>query len=329
MPVGRALPRGLLARHPRAAAFVLAFLLGWVLCSGPIFIPLSLQAARRFAILLMAGSAVLAQLRFGLLPERAALRRRFRLALIFLLLGLALLLPTYILRVRLVPVEAVGATAAVPLGLFTAKNCCKGEGDELCIGSRGFSDDAIRQCWTGVSAVRATLVLSYWLTTLAAGAVLGLLLQAQAAPLGGMPPMRKEPPPRPESRDLFLSYSREDLELVERLVADLKERGFVVRWDQEEARVGDDFLKKIEKAIWESAWFVLVLSPNAMASPWVDKEVAAALIRQAERDNRPFILPLLYEKCEVSPFLRALTWADFTHSYEQGLAQLLDVLAAA
>jgi hypothetical protein len=127
------------------------------------------------------------------------------------------------------------------------------------------------------------------------------------------------------SAKVFLSHTKADKEFVRRLAKDLKEYGFPVWLDEWELRVGDSLVGEIEKGIDTSAWMIIVLSPAALKSEWVLKELRAGLVRETER-GKVFVLPALYAKVELPPFLRDKFYADFTDSYEDGLRLIRDRL---
>lgn len=126
--------------------------------------------------------------------------------------------------------------------------------------------------------------------------------------------------------DLFLSYSRDDRDLAERLAVDLKARGFTVWWDSWEMEAGDKLPRKIEEAVSRSACFGIILSREAVASPWVRAELDLALTKEIEGGLK--VLPILHKPCEVPLSLRGKVWADFTSSYQAGLESLLRGLRA-
>jgi hypothetical protein len=126
-----------------------------------------------------------------------------------------------------------------------------------------------------------------------------------------------------ERRDLFMSYSSKDAEFATRLANDLHSRGVKVWWDKLEMKVGDSLHKKIQEGMSNSAWLGVVLSPHSVSSPWVEKELSAALAQELERRN-VFVLPILYQDCQVPLFLKDKVYADFRISYERGLEVLLE-----
>ncbi len=128
------------------------------------------------------------------------------------------------------------------------------------------------------------------------------------------------------ARTLFLSYSRVDRDFAERLAGDLEKSGITVWWDSWEMEVGDSLPRKIEEAVSRSAWFGIILSPDAVASPWVRAELDLALTMEIEGGLT--ILPILHRPCELPLSLRGKVWADFTASYQESLKSLLRRLAS-
>ena len=122
--------------------------------------------------------------------------------------------------------------------------------------------------------------------------------------------------------DAFISYSTKDREFVARLARDLAALRVKVWWDRSEMKVGDSLNRKLEEGIAGSRWLVIVLSPNAVSSPWVKKELTAAYVEELERQD-VYILPLLYQECDIPLFLRDKVYADFRKSYKLGLDALL------
>jgi hypothetical protein len=126
-----------------------------------------------------------------------------------------------------------------------------------------------------------------------------------------------------QARDIFISYSSKDREFVERLARDLMARGLRVWWDRLEMKVGDSLNRKIQEGILRSSWLAVVLSPDSVASRWVEKQLNAALERELQKED-VFVLPILYRTCAIPLFLRDKVYADFRTSYEQGVDTLLE-----
>ncbi len=126
--------------------------------------------------------------------------------------------------------------------------------------------------------------------------------------------------------DVFISYNTEDRPFAERLAKDLAFHGLHVWWDQWEMKVGDSLTEKIQDGISRSSWLAVVLSPRSVKSPWVKRELAAALAQEIESE-KVVVLPVLVADCIVPPFLRDKIYADFRSSYRAGLGALLRRLA--
>lgn len=89
----------------------------------------------------------------------------------------------------------------------------------------------------------------------------------------------------------FVSYSSKDEAFVDRLLADLKHKGVPCWFAPEDMKIGDKVLERIEQAIKEHKWLLLVLSENSVSSKWVKKEVEIALEKE-RRQNRMFLFPV-------------------------------------
>jgi hypothetical protein len=74
---------------------------------------------------------------------------------------------------------------------------------------------------------------------------------------------------------VFLSHSHQVNRFASRLAADLQAHGADVWVDLTEIQ-HDDFLKRINEGLKDREWLVLVMTPAALASPWVQLEVDAA-----------------------------------------------------
>lgn len=134
---------------------------------------------------------------------------------------------------------------------------------------------------------------------------------------------------RPRYHGIFLSHTHQDKQFVNRLKSELKARGVEDVWvDEAEILVGDSLQKKIENAITKTRYFGVVLSPRSVKSRWVQKELELAMQMELENDS-VVVLPLLFEKCDIPPFLRTKVYADFTSadSFEDSLEKLIRRLA--
>lgn len=126
---------------------------------------------------------------------------------------------------------------------------------------------------------------------------------------------------------IFLSHSHRDKAFARTLSEQLQAHGIRTWLDEAEMQVGDSLLSKISTAIQEFAYLGVILSPQSVESPWVHLEVRTALTEELQH-RRVKVLPLLYQKCDIPPFLLDKIYADFTEDFESGFRRVLSRLTA-
>ncbi|EIV91289.1 WD40 repeat-containing protein [Frankia sp. QA3] len=112
-----------------------------------------------------------------------------------------------------------------------------------------------------------------------------------------------------ESFDVFVCYGRADRAWVRGLAEELKLAGLRVFYDEWEILAGDHVVHRLDEGIRGSAAGVVVVSPDALAQPWVAAEYAA-MLHQAVEGARPLV-PVLLKDAELPPFLGSRAYVDF------------------
>lgn len=104
----------------------------------------------------------------------------------------------------------------------------------------------------------------------------------------------------------FLSYTTADAALAERIAKALTADGIETWWDQWEIRGGDSLRQKIEEGLGSCTHFLVLLTPNSLAKPWVNAELDAAFVRKLGGGCR--LIPIRHgvDPKDLSPFLQAL-----------------------
>jgi TIR domain-containing protein/FHA domain-containing protein len=125
---------------------------------------------------------------------------------------------------------------------------------------------------------------------------------------------------------VFVSHhhSPEEDAFTEQLVADLQAAGADV-WVDTAGITSDDFVKKINEGLSGRHWLVLIMTPAALTSPWVQREVNVALNEHTAGRMRG-ILPIVMQPCrdqEIPIMWRTLHRYDTTNGYDQALQGLL------
>jgi hypothetical protein len=122
--------------------------------------------------------------------------------------------------------------------------------------------------------------------------------------------------------DVFISYSRRDLEFVTQLYDELTARQVNAWFDKESIQVADHWRTSIVEGIRDCKVFVLVQSPDSFASVNVRKEVDLA-----ERYKRP-IVPLAWRKADTPvAFEYQLAGLQYINFRETTSAENFDELA--
>lgn len=110
---------------------------------------------------------------------------------------------------------------------------------------------------------------------------------------------------------IFLSHNHADKPFVRQLATDLGNQGISFWLDEAEIKVGESLIEKIRAGIDRVDFVAVVLSPNSVASPWVQREVDVAM-NQEIMGRRVKVLPLMYRMCDLPGFLLGKRYADFT-----------------
>jgi formylglycine-generating enzyme required for sulfatase activity len=128
---------------------------------------------------------------------------------------------------------------------------------------------------------------------------------------------------------VFVSHhhSPDEDAFTTRLVSDLEATGADVRVDM----IGvppDRFLNSITSGLDGPQWLVLVMTPAALTSPWIQREVTAAL-NEYPAGRMLGVQLLVVQPCreqDMPPAWRTLHRIDATRDYQGALTQLLQVL---
>ena len=129
----------------------------------------------------------------------------------------------------------------------------------------------------------------------------------------------------PPAARVFLCHSHRDKRFVRRLSEDLEALGVSVWMDEWQLEVGDSLHRCIGEGLEKSDFVGIVLSPDSLSSAWCRDELDQALIRE-KRDGSKIVLPLLYRRVGLPPFLEGRLYLDFSSSYLTALARLAATL---
>jgi hypothetical protein len=126
-------------------------------------------------------------------------------------------------------------------------------------------------------------------------------------------------------REVFLSHASRDKIKAHRLRDVLVSHEIPVWYSPHHIQGAQQWQDEIGTALKQCGWFMVLLTPHAVKSMWVKRELNYALM---ERRYRKRIIPLLYQECDI----RALSWTlpqyqhiDFRNDYWTACSQLLRI----
>ncbi len=139
--------------------------------------------------------------------------------------------------------------------------------------------------------------------------------------------------PVPRRHAAFVSYAHRYQPWVEALAADLEaglalhgREGETVFLDSRDLGAGLSWIGQLQEGLEKAERLILVATPEALASPWVEKEWQTFVARKGGRG----LLVVRLVDCPLPPFLEADQFVDFREHdearYRQRLAELLGAL---
>ncbi len=127
---------------------------------------------------------------------------------------------------------------------------------------------------------------------------------------------------------VFLSYANSDREFAERLTSQLQGLGSSLLVDRINLRHGEHILSALRSQIAAADFLVLLLSPAALESEWVQRELEYAVSKEL-RQRSITVVPVKVQPCHVPGYLAAWEIVDATRSVERAVTKLANLLRAA
>src|SRR5262245_54534466 len=122
---------------------------------------------------------------------------------------------------------------------------------------------------------------------------------------------------------IFISHAHEDKDAAHQIAAALADAMLDPWLDVQELRVGDELLGRIANVLAAAEYFAIVLTRRAVTKPWVLTEMRMAVTSEIER-QRPTVLVLRLDDCEVPLELRHKIYLDFRGRFDAALTELAD-----
>lgn len=113
-------------------------------------------------------------------------------------------------------------------------------------------------------------------------------------------------PPSKHDLEVFVSHASRDRNFVKRLLKVFKQNKIRYWFSETHIPGAMEWHDEIGRALNRCDWFLLILTPNAVKSVWVKRELLYALRRNRYKGR---IIPVLVRDCEHE--LLSWTLADF------------------
>jgi hypothetical protein len=149
------------------------------------------------------------------------------------------------------------------------------------------------------------------------------ILSAIRSSLSSLLATRQKSGPR-----MFISYSRSDIAVVERVVEGLLAAGVRVWSDDKLQPVSRDWRQAIERELAQADFVAFFISPSFLMSDFIKEELRIALHRQMSGEGGAIILPVILADvadATVPPLLKDFRWVDLRDGdVEKAVGQLVD-----
>lgn len=128
-----------------------------------------------------------------------------------------------------------------------------------------------------------------------------------------------------KNKQVFLSHSSMDKEIVISVALDLNEKGITTWLDAFDILPGESIVSKINQGLSNCEFVLLFLSKNSVKSKWVEKEWESILWDEIN-SNKIKIIPIKLEDCEIPKILQTKKYIDLSTDYNYGIMQLIDAI---
>ena len=128
-----------------------------------------------------------------------------------------------------------------------------------------------------------------------------------------------------DPRQVFISHAHADAALARQLADDLEAEGYAVWIAPDSIRPGEKWAEAIDRGLDTSGLFVLLLTPDAVASRWVKTETNVAI--ELEHEGVLRFVPVMVAACRLPALWRAYQRVAWRGGYAAGYGRLLAALA--
>jgi hypothetical protein len=103
---------------------------------------------------------------------------------------------------------------------------------------------------------------------------------------------------------VFISYSSKDKEFAQKLIAELEKKE-IHTWSDNDLKLGDSIVEKIQENLTNSSAFIVLLSRNYMDSDWSMSEAGMIKALSSSKEKKVFPIIIGNEKLPLYLFSNA------------------------
>lgn len=129
-------------------------------------------------------------------------------------------------------------------------------------------------------------------------------------------------------KDIFISYSSKDKEIVDKIFEDLKKRKIKVWLDRWDIKPGSNIVSEIQKGLDNSSFILAVLTPNSVESNWVEEEWTSQFWDQVN-EKKIRVIPAVFgdvPKDKIPIFLKNKSRIDLKNDYAPEIDRLIQFI---
>ncbi len=132
------------------------------------------------------------------------------------------------------------------------------------------------------------------------------------------------------SKKVFISYAREDVDMIRRINTDLETKGFTTWLDEKDLLPGQNWRVVIPREIRESDYCLMMFSSlSVVKRGFVQAEQKIALgVVDEMPESAVFIIPVRLDECEIPYSLEDRHYVDMFPDYDRGFEIILKALNA-
>ena len=127
-----------------------------------------------------------------------------------------------------------------------------------------------------------------------------------------------------KNKEVFLSHSLNDKDLVISVALDLNEKGITSCPDSFDIFPKESIISKVNQGLEKYKFILLFLSKNSVSSDLLMKKWETILCD--DKFNKIKIIPIKLDDCEIPKILQTRKYIDFSVDYNSGIKKLLDTL---